>query len=71
MPNKLDEKKEQMVDLVHPQTGDVIPTVPWVAENLLRQGWKRADDAKTPAADGKTGSTQTIKKDRDHGKTDK
>ena len=69
MPNKLDETT--MVDLVHPQTGGIIPTVGWVAKGLIGQGWQKANDAKTPATDGKTESTQSIKKENDHGKTNK
>ena len=36
--------EENYVDLVHPETGEVIPTVDWVAEQLERQGWKKKED---------------------------
>lgn len=71
MPNKLDDKKEEMVDLVHPQTGKVIPTVTWVAESLLRRGWTKANKKDVAKEEKKTQSTLKNKEPEDNGTQNK
>ena len=47
---------EIYVDMVHPETGEVIPTLDWVAEALLMQGWKKKESVektKKEESDGK------------------
>jgi hypothetical protein len=41
------EQTEDMVNLIYPPTGEVIPTVRWVAEDLIKQGWKVAENSET------------------------
>ena len=66
MPNKHDEKNDKVV-LVHPQTGEEIPTVSWVAENLLKQGWTKAKKPGVTKEEKKTQSTLKNKEPEDNG----
>jgi hypothetical protein len=36
--------EEKYITLIHPGTGEELPTVEWVAKELLRQGWKRKSE---------------------------
>ena len=36
--------REDLIDIVDPSSGTIIPTVRWVAEELLMQGWTLASD---------------------------
>lgn len=47
-----DTGKEAYIDLVHPQTKQVIPTVERVAKRLLDEGWKKADQRVLLKGDG-------------------
>lgn len=56
MPKQQPEKgpsKEVYVDLISP-SGKVIPTLDWVARDLLQKGWKKKSEA-------------TVKKEPNHG----
>jgi hypothetical protein len=56
MELQMRQTEETYVDLVHPETGEVLPTQHWVAEWLVRQGWKLAESVeklKKGAGDGK------------------
>ena len=44
LPERTTAPKEVYVDLVCPASGRVIPTVDWVAESLLKKGWKKVSD---------------------------
>lgn len=39
------EKTDNMVPVVHPQTGEVIPTNSPTAKRLIAAGWQRAEEA--------------------------
>lgn len=46
-------EETKTVDLISPRTGKVIPTVRWVADELIKKGWKRKQDEKTQAKNTK------------------
>ena len=37
------QQTEVYVDMVHPETGEVLPTPYWVAEYLVKSGWKKKE----------------------------
>jgi|GEM_PF-2528734 len=50
------QQTEVYVDMVHPQSGEVLPALPWVAEYLQKTGWKRKESVektKKEETDGK------------------
>lgn len=38
--------REDLIDILDPSSGTIIPTVRWVAEELVMQGWPLASDKK-------------------------
>lgn len=48
------QQTEVYVDMVHPETGEVLPTLDWVAEYLVKSGWKKKEErTKKEEIDGK------------------
>jgi len=41
--NPPDSTEVPYVNLVHPMTGEILPTVKWVADSLLATGWRRQE----------------------------
>ncbi len=50
------QQTEVYVDMVYPETGEVLPTPDWVADALMKQGWKKKESVektKKEETDGK------------------